>query len=60
MGVKKVYQQANSQYESARELLDQQKHKILARYYDYLEVQPLTNNSYLLRVPNNGINTKPT
>ncbi|NLL65537.1 MAG: PolC-type DNA polymerase III, partial [Clostridiaceae bacterium] len=58
MGVKKVYQQANSQYESARELLDQQKHKILARYYDYLEVQPLTNNSYLLRVPNNGINTE--
>ncbi|HHX38177.1 MAG TPA: PolC-type DNA polymerase III, partial [Clostridiaceae bacterium] len=56
--VKKIYHQANSDYETAKSLLQQPAHKQLARYYDYLEIQPLTNNAYLLRVPDNGIESE--
>ncbi len=50
-----IYQEAKGDFEQAVELL--QNHPVIrkAKRYDFLEIQPLTNNSFLLRKADNFI-----
>ncbi|MGI6545675.1 MAG: PolC-type DNA polymerase III [Fastidiosipilaceae bacterium] len=53
--VKELYTKCGGDYELARKQLRDWKIRFLARYYDYLEIQPLTNNKYLLDLADNQI-----
>ena len=53
-----AYRRAGNQYEAARSLVQQNDLVSLARFYDYLEIQPITNNGYYLRQENSGITSE--
>ncbi|NLC84470.1 MAG: PolC-type DNA polymerase III, partial [Ruminococcaceae bacterium] len=51
-----LYRQAGNNLDQAMNALDSAKLIKLARYYDYLEIQPLTNNHFLLLKEDSGLN----
>lgn len=51
-----LYRQAGNNPDQAMNALDSAELIKLARYYDYLEIQPLTNNHFLLLKEDSGLN----
>ncbi len=57
--VKSVYLDAGKDLDKAKEvLLSDRLHIRLFRMYDYLEIQPICNNSFYLRDPDSGLKTQ--
>lgn len=54
----KAYEANEHDLEKTKQALDTPYYKNLARYYDYLEVQPLTNNGFLVHENLAGITKK--
>ena len=50
-----AYQQSGSDYKKAAALLDTPETTRLVRFYDYLEIQPISNNLFYLRDPKSGL-----
>ncbi len=55
MSILDAYQRAGSDYAKACQLLDDERLKRVAQFYDYLEVQPLGNNRFLTRTEGSGV-----
>ena len=53
--VKQLYVSAGRNFETAQRNIQNYEYKRLARYYDYLEIQPLCNNRFLLNGSETGI-----
>ncbi len=53
--VRQVYVSSGRNFASAQATLQRFEYKKLARYYDYLEIQPLCNNRFLLNSDETGI-----
>ena len=51
----KLYRDANKNMVLAKERLSEYQFKKMARFYDYLEIQPLANNHFFLRDESSGI-----
>lgn len=56
--VLEVFQKSNGDCDQALQLLLEPQNIALASSYDYLEIQPLDNNRYLLSKPESGIRTE--
>ncbi|MDD2534543.1 MAG: PolC-type DNA polymerase III [Eubacteriales bacterium] len=56
--VLEAYRKSGNQFDVAKSVVQQNDLVSLARFYDYLEIQPITNNSYYLRQENSGIKSE--
>ncbi|MDO5033478.1 MAG: PolC-type DNA polymerase III [Eubacteriales bacterium] len=57
-GVLKAYQEQQGDLEAVTRQLSSPSNLALARFYDYLEIQPLDNNQFLLRREGTGIRSR--
>ncbi|NCC76031.1 MAG: PHP domain-containing protein, partial [Clostridia bacterium] len=55
--VLETYRASGNQYDAAKSLLMQQMAVDKARFYDYLEIQPISNNGYYLRQESSGLHS---
>lgn len=53
----KMYKDNGSDYDRTKSALGDQELIGLARFYDYLEIQPVSNNQFYLRDPESGLDT---
>ena len=56
--VLEAYRASGNQYDAAKSLLMQQPAVDKARFYDYLEIQPISNNGYYLRQESSGLHSE--
>lgn len=56
--VHKAYLEADRNFDAAKLVMQSWPAKKLARYYDYLEIQPLGNNRFMLDKENSGIRSE--